>query len=89
MSITLEQMAQAYIASVQQEIEKAKDVIRQNTEYLAQIEAHLLECQENIALGQSLPSQPVEPQVTVEPQPDGTIKETISLPNPFEQLQGQ
>lgn len=99
MAVTLEQMASAYVQSVEQEIERAKDIIRQNQEYLAGLENHLEECKNQIADRESTvelpveaptapPSDPMEGAkvVKVEDLGDGKTRETIQLPNPFEQL---
>ncbi len=82
MAVTIDQMAKSYINTVQQEIEKAEQVMQQNAEYLENLKAHLQECNATV----SSPSTPI--QTEAKELGDGVTQETISLPNPFDALKG-
>jgi hypothetical protein len=76
MAVTLEQMAEAYINSIKQQIEQAKGEISKAQEYLIQLENHLVECQQARA-PVSVPNSPPKSD-------ESTVH--IDLPNPFDAI---
>lgn len=53
MAVTLSQMAEAYVASVEQQLAQAQEQVQQAQAIVTQIEAHLAECKEQVAAGQT------------------------------------
>lgn len=89
MAVTIQQMAGAYTQYVRQEIERIKKDINERRETLTQLEEHLMEClttidDKNKSKGQVIGPAPMNTSKVTNN--DGTVTETISLPNPFEQL---
>ena len=77
MAVTLNQMAEAYIASVRNQLQQAKEQAQQAQAIVQQIEEHLQECIAEAGVVRATP----EPQVVANE--GGTT--TTALPNPFEQ----
>jgi F0F1-type ATP synthase membrane subunit b/b' len=70
MAVTLSQMAEAYIASVEQQLTQAQEQAQQAQQIVEQIEQHLEECKQQVS-GE-----------TVVQNEDGTTTTTIPV-NPF------
>ena len=77
MAVTLNQMAEAYVAQVEEQLEAAKAQAVQATQYAQQLEQHLAECKSS-----------VQEQVEVTPFAPEPVANTetpqVALPNPFE-----
>lgn len=71
MAVTLNQMAEAYVQQVRQQLEAAKAQV-------AALETHLEECVGVTNGNFAQPTQPTQPTQTTE---------TVSLPNPFENVE--
>tara|TARA_Y100000592_G_scaffold28506_1_gene45318 strand:+ start:14916 stop:15170 length:255 start_codon:yes stop_codon:yes gene_type:complete len=77
MAVTLNQMAEAYVAQVEEQLEAAKAQAVQATQYAQQLEQHLAECKSSVQ---------EQTQVTpFAPEPVANTETTqVALPNPFE-----
>lgn len=73
-NVTLNQMAEGYVNSVKQELQKARDVLAENQKYVANLEAHLKECLQALQ----------EPEENSE-----TTTEMVAVPNPFGKISNQ
>lgn len=74
MAVTLNQMAQAYVANVQAQLQQAQQQAAQAQQIVEQITAHLAECTANIEANQPVPE--------VVQNEDGSTTETVPV-NPF------
>lgn len=86
---TMNQMAEAYVNNVAQELERARQALVEHQNQVAAIEAHYNECLAIVQQEQSPapsfapPSVPTEEVVQNE---DGSTTKKLKLPNPFEQI---
>lgn len=90
MAVTLEQMATAYVQTIQAELNRAKDILKENekvvsenNEYIASVDSHLQECLALIDAGKSesiVGGVAVPPQVKDNPV---TTVESAVPENPF------
>ena len=82
MAVTLNQMAEAYIASVRNQLQQAKEQAQQAQAIVVQIEEHLQECLTEAGTKPEVVPTTPEPEVVVNE--DGTTTTTTALPNPFQ-----
>ena len=77
MAVTLNQMAEAYVAQVEEQLEAAKVQAVQATQYAQQLEQHLADCKSSVQK---------QTEVTpFAPEPVANTEATqVALPNPFE-----
>lgn len=90
MAVTLEQMATAYVQTIQAELNRAKDVLQdnenvvsENREYIASVDSHLQECLALIEAGKagSIVGEVADPP-QLEDNPVTTVESALPE-NPF------
>jgi len=82
MAVTLNQMAEAYIASVRNQLQQAKEQAQQAQAIVVQIEEHLQECLTEAGTKPEVVPTTSASEVVVNE--DGTTTTTTALPNPFQ-----
>lgn len=89
MAITIEDMAASYVQTVQAELQRAvetmqqnEEVLQQNREYVAGVEAHLVECRNLIESGQAQSIVGSDPPAAPEENPVTTVESALPE-NPF------
>ena len=76
MAVTLNQMAEAYVSQIEEQLESAKQQAVQATQYAQQLEQHLVECKNSV--------QSDTDPFSLEASSESTQSEKVALPNPFE-----